>query len=76
MNHQQQKTQTPLPALIEYWINVASNKKTNRESKDAVLLHLKNIRDIIDDTLLMTEKYNQHENMSTRRHPFRSQKRL
>lgn len=64
--------QTPLPAQIEYWMKIVGNKKSHPTLKEDAMLHLSNIRDIIDHTLFIGKKEKpKHENLSFGRHPLR-----
>ena len=65
--------QTPLPAQIEHWMKIVHNKKSHPNLKEDAMLHLTNIRDIIDQTLAVRKK---NENLFTGRHTLRSEKRL
>lgn len=61
--------QTPIPAQIEHWIKIVENKRTPQNLREAAVLHLTAIRDIIDKSLGTTvKKYGQrkHENMHFR----------
>lgn len=59
--------QTPIPAQIEKWLAVATNKKTPYDLRQNAKLHLINIRDIINRSLTNGErKYTKNENMSVR----------
>ena len=59
--------QTPIPAQIERWINIANNKKTPYDLRQSAKLHLVNIRDIINRSLNDGErKRTKNENMSIR----------
>lgn len=70
--------QTPLPAQIEYWMKIVTDKKSKFSLKEDAILHLTNIRDTINDVLSLTIKkeIRKDENMHTRRYPHRSEKRL
>lgn len=48
--------QTPVPVLIEQWIKIAKNKKNHNDLREISLLHLRNIRDIIDQVIRENEK--------------------
>lgn len=65
---------TPLPAQIEHWLKLAINKKSQADARAVAVLHLTRIRDTIDDTL--NNRKVQNEDMSFRRHTFRSERRL
>ena len=57
--------QTPMPAQLEYWLNIVNNKKASFELRSAAILHLNNIRDTIDKSLKREQKF-KNENMFTR----------
>jgi hypothetical protein len=57
--------QTPMPAQLEYWLNIVNNKKASFELRSAAILHLTNIRDTIDKSLKREQKF-KNENMFTR----------
>lgn len=40
--------QTPIPVQLEQWIKTVQNKKSPYDLKEMSILHLKNVRDIID----------------------------
>ena len=65
--------QTPLPAQIEHWMKIVHNKKSHPNLREDAMLHLSNIRDIIDQTLTLRKK---NENLLTGRHSLRSEKRF
>jgi hypothetical protein len=48
--------QTPIPAQLEYWIKIVNDKKSPQNLKDAAVLHLTEIRAIIDKSLGSTMK--------------------
>jgi hypothetical protein len=61
--------QTPIPAQLEYWIKIVNDKKSPQNLKDAAVLHLTEIRAIIDKSLGSTMKkqgQRKYENMSIR----------
>jgi len=66
--------QTPLPAQIEHWMKIVHNKKSHPNLREDAMLHLSNIRDIINETLTIGRPKN--ENMFAGRHAFRSEKRF
>lgn len=66
--------QTPLPAQIEHWMKIVHNKKSHPTLKEDAMLHLSNIRDIINETL--TKGKVRHENLFAGRHTHRSEKRF
>ena len=43
--------QTPIPVQLEQWIKTVQNKRSPYDLREASLLHLKNIRDIIDQVI-------------------------
>ena len=43
--------QTPIPVQLDQWIKTAQNKRSPYDLREASLLHLKNIRDIIDQVI-------------------------
>lgn len=43
--------QTPIPVQLEQWIKTAQNKKSPYDLKEMSILHLKNVRDIIDKVI-------------------------
>jgi len=56
---------TPIPAVVENWINIVNNKKLPYDLRNAAILHLTNIRDTIDKSL-KREQRSKNENMFTR----------
>ncbi len=66
--------QTPLPAQIEHWMKIVHNRKSHPNLKEDAMLHLSNIRDIINETLTIGRPKN--ENMFAGRHSLRSEKRF
>lgn len=62
--------QTPVPAQIEHWIKIATDKRSHGTLKEDAMLHLSTIRDIIDQTLAYGKK-KKHETMSVGRHSLR-----
>ena len=56
---------TPIPAVVENWINIINNKKSPYDLKNMAILHLTNIRDTIDKSL-KKEQRQKNENMFTR----------
>jgi len=56
---------TPIPAVVENWINIVNNKKSPYDLRNAAILHLTNIRDTIDKSL-KKEQRSKNENMFTR----------
>ena len=56
---------TPIPAVVENWLNIVNNKKAPYDLRDAAILHLTNIRDTIDKSL-KREQRTKNENMFTR----------
>ncbi len=61
--------QTPIPAQLEYWLKIVNDKKSPQNLKDAAVLHLTEIRAIIDKSLGSTMKkqgQRKYENMSIR----------
>lgn len=65
---------TPVPVQLENWLKVVANKKSNYVMRSNAIMHLTNIRNLIDYTLGHERKSN--ENMSSRRHSLRSEKRF
>lgn len=67
---------TPIPAQLEYWIKIAMNKKAPPDLRQQAILHLSNIRDIIDESIKNNygRSSGKNENMHTRRHSLRSQR--
>jgi len=73
---------TPLPVQLEHWIRIAENKKSPYDLRESSLLHLRNIRDILDKVIRNNSRQEQknrihdvkewkhkrlkHENLSTR----------
>ena len=57
--------QTPMPVQLEHWLNIVNNRKSPQDIKSAAILHLTNIRDIIDKSL-KREQRSKNENMFTR----------
>ncbi len=43
--------QTPIPVQLEQWIKTVQNKRSPYDLREASILHLKNIRDIIDQVI-------------------------
>jgi len=43
--------QTPIPVQLEQWIKTAQNKRSPHDLRESSILHLKNIRDIIDQVI-------------------------
>lgn len=68
--------QTPLPAQIEYWMKIVTDKKAKSTLREDAALHLTNVRDTIDNVLSMRREVKRNENMHTGRYPHRSEKRL
>lgn len=68
--------QTPLPAQIEYWMKIVTDKKAKHTLREDATLHLINIRDTIDSVLSIRREVKRDENMHIRRHAHRSEKRL
>jgi|APGre2960657423_1045063.scaffolds.fasta_scaffold260881_2 hypothetical protein len=66
--------QTPLPVQLEHWIKILENKKSPQDLKDHALLHLTNVRDIINKSINGNMRAKNNEGMSTGRHAFRNQK--
>jgi len=66
--------QTPIPAQLEQWIKLATNKKAPPDLRQHAILHLSNIRDIIDKSIKNNSgrSSNKNENLYTRRHTLRS----
>lgn len=62
--------QTPVPAQIEHWIKIATDKRSQATLKEDAMLHLSTIRDIIDQTLAYGKK-KKYETMSVGRHSLR-----
>lgn len=61
--------QTPIPAQLEYWLKIVNDKKSPQNLRDAAVLHLTEIRAIIDKSLGSTIKkqgQRKYENMSIR----------
>jgi len=56
---------TPIPAVVENWLNIVNNKKLPYDLRNAAILHLTNIRDTIDKSL-KREQRSKNENMFTR----------
>ena len=56
---------TPIPAVVENWLNIVNNKKSPYDLRNAAILHLTNIRDTIDKSL-KREQRSKNENMFTR----------
>lgn len=65
--------QTPIPAQLELWIKTATNKKAPADLRQQAILHLSNVRDIIDKSIKnnLGRSFTKNENMHTRRHPLR-----
>jgi len=40
-----------MPVQLEHWIKTVKNKKSPYDLREASMLHLKNIRDIIDQVI-------------------------
>lgn len=68
--------QTPLPAQIEYWMKIVTDKKAKPTLREDAALHLTNVRDTIDSVLSVRKEVRKDEIMHTRRYPHRSEKRL
>ena len=47
---------TPLPVQIEDWIKVVVNKRSPNTAKEIAMLHLKNVRAIIDEASIVGNK--------------------
>lgn len=60
--------QTPIPTQLEQWIKVATNKKAPPDLRQHAILHLTNIRDIIDKSIKNNSgrSFKKNENMHTR----------
>lgn len=43
--------QTPLPVQLEHWLKIVENKKSPYDLRQNTILHLKTIRDTIDEIL-------------------------
>lgn len=43
--------QTPIPVQLDQWIKTVQNKRSPYDLREASMLHLKNIRDIIDQVI-------------------------
>lgn len=67
--------QTPLPAQIEYWMKIVTDKKAKPTLREDAALHLSNVRDTIDSVLSVRREVKRDENMHTRGHAFRSERR-
>ena len=50
--------QTPMPAQLEHWIQIVNNRKAPYELRQNAILHLTNIRDMIDKSLKPTYNKN------------------
>ena len=61
--------QTPIPAQLENWLKIVENKKSPQDLRQTAILHLTEIRAIIDKSLGRTMKnqgQQKYENMSIR----------
>ena len=62
--------QTPIPAQLENWLKIVNDKKSPQNLRETAVLHLTEIRAIIDKSLgtTMMKKQGQrkYENMSVR----------
>lgn len=67
--------QTPLPAQIEYWMKIVTDKKAKPTLREDAALHLSNVRDTIDSVLSVRREVKRDENMHTRGHTLRSERR-
>lgn len=43
--------QTPMPVQLEQWIKTVENKRSPYDLREISILHLKNVRDIIDKVI-------------------------
>jgi hypothetical protein len=50
--------QTPMPVQLEHWIQIVNNRKSPHELRQNAILHLTNIRDMIDKSLKPTYNKN------------------
>jgi len=60
--------QTPMPVQLEHWIQIVNNRKAPHELRQNAILHLTNIRDMIDKSLKTTygRTNKKNENLFTR----------
>ena len=60
--------QTPMPVQLEHWIQIVNNRKSPHDLRQNAILHLTNIRDMIDRSLKTTygRNNNKNENLFTR----------
>ncbi len=59
--------QTPMPVQLEHWIKTVQNKKSPYDLREASMLHLKNIRDIIDQVIRENGRSNFNWKSTTKR---------
>ena len=59
--------QTPIPVQLEQWIKTVQNKKSPYDLREASMLHLKNIRDIIDQVIRENGRSNFNWKSTTKR---------
>ena len=60
---------TPIPAQLEHWLKIVTNKKSPQDLREQAVLHLTNIRDTIDKSLRNNNQQGKHyknENRNTR----------
>jgi hypothetical protein len=61
--------QTPIPAQLENWLKIVNDKRSPQNLRETAVLHLTEIRAIIDKSIGTTVKnqgQRKYENMSTR----------
>jgi len=61
--------QTPIPAQLENWLKIVNDKRSPQNLRETAVLHLTEIRAIIDKSLGTTMKnqgQRKYENMFTR----------
>jgi hypothetical protein len=57
-----------MPVQLEHWIQIVNNRKSPHDLRQNAILHLTNIRDMIDRSLKTTygRNNNKNENLFTR----------
>ena len=60
--------QTPIPAQLENWLKIVENKKSPQDLRQNAILHLTEIRAIIDKSIGTRQvyRYNNEEARSTK----------
>ena len=69
MNFWRKTMQTPIPAQLENWLKIVNDKRSPQNLRETAVLHLTEIRAIIDKSIGTTVKnqgQRKYENMSTR----------